>query len=412
MSLLLGLILLLVAILGSGFFSGLETAVISVDRVNLLSESRAGDRRAHTLLERLRRPEWLITTLLVGTNVCVVGASTVATALLIQLLPPQWHGLVAVMTSVILTPILFFFGELLPKIIGRAYANGLSKAVIWPLRIIGWLFAPVSLIAGGLSRLLFKLLKIERGSSWRISREELRVMMRRGERQSAIEAHTARMAGAAFHFADREVREVMTPLRLIKAVPADTGIARAFAVAGNSDKPFLMVYRGRVDELVGVVPMNELVRAPLGSRLGRVMREPLYVPENKSLEGMLAEFRRSGRNLAVVVDEFGSTLGLVTLDDVLGAIIDIEPLGVGEVGPESIGDEELILPAETGLVELLERYQIELPTGDYATLGGLLNDHLERIPKTGEELEIAGWRLRVAAAGPRRVRRVGLRRVE
>jgi putative hemolysin len=412
MSLTLGLVLLVLALAGSSFFSGMETAIISANRLNFLVDAEKGDRRARRALKELRDPQLLITTILVGNNICNVGASTVATALLVQYLPDQLVNATTVIASLSLTPLLFVFSELLPKAVARTYANRLTRTIIPLLQLFKWLFIPISLIAGGLSRLLFRIKKLDPSSAWRISREELRVLLRQGERHSAIETPTARMAGAAFHFSEREVREVMTPLRELRAIPASAGVDQAYAEASAGETPFLIVYEERVDRIVGVLPVGELLRAPLGSRLGELARRPLFVPESKSLEGMLDELQHAGANLAVVVDEFGSTLGVVTLDHLLGAILDVIPSDDEDGGAPLEATQEIVLPAETTLVELTERYEVRLPSGDYATLAGLIIDRLERIPERGAELTVEGWRLRVVEADPRRILSVSLSRLE
>lgn len=404
----LGLALSIIVV---SFFGGMETAGISANRVRLTTSARGGDRRARMVLRLLETPDRLITTCLVGTNIGVVGASFIATALTVELLPESAAGWAVPITSLLLTPILMITGDLLPKTIGRVYADHLTVALAYPLNVLDWVLKPISLVASGLSRLLFRLRGIRPGSQQRITREELRVMMRRGARGEAIDGRTARMMGSAFTFSSREVREVMTPLREVRALPGRTTIPQAFAAAAGSDDAFIVVYRERVDAIVGVVPVLALVRAPLQVTLDRIMTDPLFVPESKNLRGMLETFRRRQVNLAVVVDEYGSTLGVVTLNDVVGAITEAtREEDLAEPGPLEPG-EPLTVPAELPLTELAERYEVVLPEGDYATVGGFLIDRLERIPRAGEELTNAGYRFLVLDATPRRVVTVVIERV-
>jgi putative hemolysin len=189
----------------------------------------------------------------------------------------------------------------------------------------------------------------------------------------------------------------------VRALPAEAAVPEAFAAAVKTDSAYIVVYRERVDAIVGVVPVLDLVRAPLQAPLDRIMTDPLFVPESKNLRGMLETFRRRQVNLAVVVDEYGSTVGVVTLDDVVGAITEAtREEGPVEPGPIEPGDS-VVVPADLPLSELYERYEVELPAGDYATVAGFLIDRLERIPRAGEELSFEGYRLRVLDATPRRV---------
>ncbi len=395
-------LLLLLAVLLVAFFAGMETACISANRVRLTTAARAGDGRARVALKLLATPDHLITTCLVGTNIGVVGASIIATAIVMELLPADARGWVVPVTSLALTPLLMVAGDLLPKAVGRAFADDLTLAAAYPLRVLDWVLKPISIVALGLSRLLLRLQGIKPGTQQRITREELRVMMHQGARGEAIDDRTARMVGSAFTFSSREVREVMTPLREVRALPVEADVPEAFAAAVDSDSGFIVVYRDRVDAIVGVVPLIELVRAPLQATLDRIMTEPLFVPESKNLRGMLETFHRRQVNLAVVVDEYGSTLGVVTLDDVVGTITEATQEGLAAPGPLERG-ESVALPADLPLAELAERYVVELPVGDYATLGGFMIDRLERIPRAGEEVVEGEYALRVLDATPRRV---------
>jgi putative hemolysin len=395
-------ILLLLAVLLVAFFAGMETACISANRVRLTTTARAGDGRARVALKLLATPDRLITTCLVGTNIGVVGASFIATALVVQILPADARGWAVPVTSLLLTPLLLVLGDLLPKAVGRAFAEELTLAAAYPLSVLDWVLTPISIVALGLSRLLLRLRGIKPGTQQRITREELRVMMHQGARGEAIDDRTARMVGSAFSFSSREVREVMTPLREVRALPEEAAVPEAFASAVESGSAFIVVYRERVDAIVGVVPVMELVRAPLQATLDRIMTEPLFVPESQNLRRMLETFRRRQVNLAVVVDEYGSTLGVVTLDDVVGTITEATQEGLAAAGPLDRG-ESVVLPADLALTELADRYEVALPEGDYATLGGFLIDRLEHIPRAGEEVVHEGYAVRVLDATPRRV---------
>jgi putative hemolysin len=393
---------LVISILVSSISSGMETAVISANRVRLTAAAHSGDRRSRAAVRLLESPDRIITTFLVGTNVGIVGASFLATTLVVRLLPPEAEGWAVTITSLSLTPILLVVGDLLPKVVGRTYADGLTRALAYPMTVLDWLLKPISVVVSGLSRLLMRLRGIRPGSQQRISREELRVMMHQGARGEAIDDRTARMVGSAFSFSSREVREVMTPLLEVRALPVEASVPEAFAAAVEIDSAYFVVYRERVDAIVGVVGVMELVRAPLQVTLDKVMNEPLFVPEGKNLRGMLETFRRRQVDVAVVVDEYGSTLGVVTLDDVVGTITEATQEGLAAPGPLDRG-ESVALPADLPLAELAERYEIGLPEGDYATLGGFLIDRLERIPRAGEEVVEGAYALRVLDATPRRV---------
>ncbi len=313
-------LLLLLSLLVVAFFAGAETAVISANRIRLAHRTRKKDKRAQRALRLLYKPEKVVTTTLVGTNFGVVAASTLTTALALAILPDSWANSVPLITSLVLAPVLMVLGDLLPKAVGRSYSDRLTPALATPLRVFGYLFWPIGIVVTSLTHLLFRLLKITPGESDRLSREELRVMMQQGKEEEAIEHHTAHLADEAFTLTLRRVREVMTPLRELDALSTEASVLEAIAKATETTDSNLCVYQGRASNLVGVVPVKELTRASLGTTVGKIMRRPLFVPEHRSLSGLLADFRFHGATLAVVIDEYKNALGVISLDGVLNSL--------------------------------------------------------------------------------------------
>jgi len=313
-------LLLLLSLLVVAFFAGAETAVISANRIRLAHRTRKKDKRAGRALRLLHKPERVVTTTLVGTNFGVVAASTLTTTLALSILPESWADSVPLITSLILAPVLMVLGDLLPKAVGRSYSDRLTPALAMPLRIFGYLFLPIGIVVTSLTHLLFRLLKITPGESGRLSREELRVMMQQGKEEEAIEHRTAHLADEAFNLTLRRVHEVMTPLREVYALSTEASVPEAIAKATETTDSNLCVYQGQKDNIVGVVPVKELTRASLGITVGKIMRRPLFVPDHRTLSGLLADFRFHSSTLAVVLDESQNALGVISLNGVLGSL--------------------------------------------------------------------------------------------
>ncbi len=402
----LDLILLLVALVFSAFFSGSETAYTVAGRL-AMEVFRKHRRPGARIASRLHsNPDLLFSTTLVGNNLVGVLYSSLAAILLDRLGVPL-EGIVVISPLLIL-----FFGEVMPKTIAREHAERWAMLVGWPLWLFHILFYPLILLAKGASRLLLALLG-ERLSGPQL--ESLSVGDLQGiwgdlHRTGTLNRAEAEMLDHAVNLRELKISDIMTPRADVVALPVGATVAEAENVARSRGYSRLPLYRGDIDNVVGVLSVKDLLTSP--ERLRDVMRDPVFVPEVASVDRFFFQFRHSKALLAVVVDEHGGTAGVVTLEDLLEELVgDIRD----EHDPElhwgrRVSAKAILFSARTPLHVLRQHWQIKIPGGEYETIAGYLLHRLGRIPETGESFQAGEWTLRIVAADGRRIKRVLLRR--
>jgi len=364
------LVVLGVCILASGFFSGSETALVSVprERVVQLLES---DKRAVQLAALTADPDRMLSTLLVGNNLVNILGASVATVLFIDLIDQKWGPWVA---TAAVTSTVLLIGEITPKNLATRFPELFSLAVaptIWRLSII---LLPVTRLFLALSRGLFRLFGVDpnRGRA-PITEDDIRAMAALGEREGDIEAAERDIIHAVFMLTDRQVREVMTPRSDIATLedPVSIGDVRsAVSASGHSRFP---VIEHDLDEVIGVLHVKDLLRMPgeaSDADIRRVLREPTYVPETKPLLGLLHEMRARRRSFALVLDEHGGIEGLITIKDIVSEL-------VGELQDEfdpsvptlvAMGQDRWLADGRVPVDDLSTEVGIRFPEGPYTTV--------------------------------------------
>ncbi len=411
MSPLLGLIIILICVALEGFFSGSELALVSADRVAIRARKGQTNRSAELLARFLEDPERILTATLIGTNLCVVTSTTVFALLLSEVGDVGGTDLSQhseLWTVLLLSPLLLFFGELLPKSVYRVHADRIAPVVIYPLTWLSvGLFPLVSLIRS-ITVGLLRLLGTEEHAHMGVSRDELRLLLR--HRQGGeIEQEERKMISRIFDFPEITAKEVMCPL--IDLVAIDEGqllreAAELFVESGFSRLP---VFHGRVDDIVGVLSAKDvLVATDLEVPVSTLKRPVTYAAEGQKVEILLTDLQSRGEGVAIVVDEYGGAEGMVTVEDILEEI-------VGEIEDEHDepvrdvlrrGKFEYLVSARTEVDHLEEVLPLSLPDGDYETLGGFLLEQFGRIPELGDRCESSKAVFTVVKANARAIEEV------
>ncbi len=367
-----------------GFFSGSEMGVVSADKMRLRHEAAKGSRGARLALKMLEKPEWLLATTLVGTNICVVGNTTVATGTVVRLFGEQYAWLAVAL----LAPLIWVFGEVVPKSVFQQQANVITPMVVYPLRLASWLFAPILLVFTILSRALSRIVGAKLENPFPL-REEILAMVETAHPGGDIHPAEQSMIRRVFRFGDTEARDIMVPLIDVIAIAQHATCGDVLQLAAEKAHKRLPVYDERVDRIVGVVNALDLLLEDAALPLApRVMPVP-YVPGSKSIHQLLLDFRSTGGNLAVVVDEYGGAEGIVTLEDLIEEVVgDIEDeYDSGEENLQwvkQLREREYLVSARAELATVKEELGLDLPDGDYETLGGFLLDMLGDIPTAGQ----------------------------
>ncbi len=400
------LLLVVLSLLASAFFSAAEIAFIAANRVRLRHLAEQGSRVARGYMEAFQHPERLLSTAMMGVTIAHVSASGVTTAFLLGWLDRQ----ASVWATVVLTPLMLIFGEILPKALVQPRATTVALRTFDPLRGAAWLLAPLvglaNLLVGGILRGLGR---GQRRDPF-VSRADLRLLVEAEPAGSTdVREEEREMIEGIFDLVETSVREIMVPLVDVIAVPEEATVDEAVQRIRESGHSRLPVYRERIDQMVGTVTaLDILQRGSEENTVKALLRPAYYVPATKRVSDLLPEMQRKRAQLAVVVDEYGGSEGIVTVEDIVEEI-------VGEIQDDRdrppstltpLPDGSYLVPARMSLDELNEALEWTLPKKDYETVGGLILALLGRIPRPGEQVTVGAYELSVVDADERRILKV------
>jgi CBS domain containing-hemolysin-like protein len=424
----IGFPIIALLVIAEGFFSGSELALVSADRVAIRAAKEEGGRTARLLAGFLAEPERILTTTLIGTNLCVVSSTTVFGLMLVSMLGDEsgsaGHN-TELLTVLLLSPVLLLFGELIPKSIFRRYSSRLARVVIHPLTWLSYGLFPLVAATSALSKGILRLIGTPDQDPMAVSRDELRLLLKRGEGKGSedlgdenIEEEELKMIRRIFDFPEVTAKEVMVPLIDVSAVEEAATLEEAaerFVETGFSRLP---VFKERVDNIVGVLHAMDVLQAfgfmrrdtvrGKAALVSRLMRPVSYVPPNQKVEQLLEALQHQRHSLAVVVDEWGGAEGVITVEDILEEIL-------GEIEDEhdaappdiqDLGERQYLVAARTEVDRLVELLGEAIPPGDYETVAGFLISRLGRIPDMGESIETDNALITVVRATERRVEEV------
>lgn len=403
MSPLLGVVIIATCLALEGFFSGSEMAIVQADRLRLRTAAEEGDRGAELALDLLAHEHALFGTCLIGTNLAVVTWSSVATWMMLDLGVESWGALA-------LVPLGLIFGEALPKNIFQAKADDLAPIVAWPLSVLRSLLTPLLLMLDGWNRLLRWAFRGEPEPD--MTREELLDLLD-DRPDGGIAAEERALIRGVLSLSEITACDCMTPLVQVIAVAETATVAVAAETAIRTQHSRLPVFQKRIDHIIGLVQQTDLlfIRED-GARITEHLRPVRYVPEHKPADALFREMRNTGEHFAVVVDEYGGCIGIVTLEDLLEELVgDIEDeRAVVRTGLVTQPDGSLAMPGSAAIEDVADALEMELPEGPYGTIAGLLLWRLGRIPVQAEEITTDGLVVTIEAANERAVQRVRVRR--
>lgn len=381
-----------------GFFSGTEIALVSANRLQLQADASKHPSSA-LALRLLESDDRLLGTCLIGTNLSVVTGTTVLAAMFAQL------GYVDVPMALLFIPFTLVLGEALPKTVFEHHATFLAPILARPIAMAQRVFALPLWILGGWSRLLSAV--TGRHERLTVTRKDLEALLA-NEEGADIAPEEQELIRRVLEIKDTAIENCMTPLVEVDAIPLGSTVRHAIDVAVRKGRSRLPVYRDRVDKLVGVVKCPELLAADDDEGVERYVRDVPIVPESKRADELLHEMRRAGIPLALVVDEYGGSVGIVSVEDLLEELLgeirderDDAPVSIQQVGSTTWR-----VSARAELEELSEALDVVIPDGDYETVAGLILERLGRIPKVGESIQIEQMSMRVEEATDRQVRSV------
>lgn len=419
----------LICLVLSAFYSGSETALVSVNKIRINQLVESNDPKAKIVHRLVASPDRMLALTLVGTNLANILIAQFGdrfTERVLSMTFPNAKNLQEPIAILWVTTLLLIFGEILPKTIFRVKADNLALRYAYPLRISEYILAPLIFLVQAFTKLIVRI--IDRGAdapSRDAQREELRLLATMGERTGNLHTDQRRMIHSLLNLQDRTVAQVMVPLVNIVAIEKHTDREAFLQIATESGYSRIPVYEEKIYNIVGIVNLLDVIyndtetdndsdnaEQTEGATIEPFIRTDLhFVPESKNINALLKEIQNTRHTMVFAVDEYGGTVGLVTVEDLVEEI-------VGEFADERDGPDlvHLIAPhilecdarAEVDLLK--EHYGLPIPEGDYETVAGYILDRTGTIPEIGTELNIKNTIIRVTDADERAIRRVRIRR--
>lgn len=394
-----------------GFFSGSEIAIVNSDKLKLRHRVKQGDRSAALLLKMFRTPDVILGTTLVGTNLATVTISTIGALMCIKAFGASGE----LLSVLILTPLLLIFGEVVPKSVFQQKADVLASTVSPVLRFFSYAFYPVIFIFSRVARFATRVVGgTPRRQGLFITREELRVLLDDSGPASEPSKVDKNRIRRVIRFADTSVGQAMIPLADVIGISESRSTADAVRLVFKHGFNRLPVYRGNITNLKGVMTITtwDLLDPQVGERpVSDFVAPPLYLSPQQTIDQTLPLLQQRADHMGIVVDEFGSGVGILTMEDVLEEVVGDIDVGYDfdEYQPkrhysiQELGGSAFLLSGRTPISEINDVLHIKLPLNEAHTIGGFVSSRLRRIARTGDSIEEEGFRFIVEEADPRMV---------
>lgn len=371
-----------------GFFSGAEIALLSADKIKLKAKAKKGSSSAALALSLAEHPERVFSSTLLMTSLSVITLSSLITLYFLSTQNPHAELMSVIVTS----PIILILGELVPKTVFQAYADKLASIVARPVLWIYYLFFPITKILSTyttrLSKVIGPIEELLTGKK-HSTRDDLRSLLNYSKKETEITLAEKKMIKRIFDFKDTEAKHALIPLVKVDAIEEDATIQSALQKFKTHRHSRMPVYADRIDNIIGVLEFYDLFTAQdLNATIHAHIAPAHYVSETQALDDLLKEMHQGSREMVVVVDEYGGAVGILTLEDIVEEV-------VGEIQDEYESVEKAykqltpyswLIQARMEIAHINDILKLEVPEGDYETLGGFLLQQFGRIPESRDEL--------------------------
>jgi putative hemolysin len=394
---------------GAAFFAASEAALISVSRLRIRQLVEHNVRGSNSALRLVDERSRLLATILIGNTVVLLAADSLATWIMIREGVPH----AAVWSTVMMAILILLFGEIVPKTIAVANPSRWAIVLAPLLERVAWLFNPVNRIFVVLTNVIVRPFGIQPASQGPfVTEEDIRTLVNVGAEQKVLEEEERKMIHSVIEFGDTIVREVMTPRPEMVCVSVDQAPRIALELVISEGYSKLPIYEETVDNIAGAVYERDLLAALANGTIDNVtlrslMRPVVFVPENKKVADLFREMKRQNFSLAIVLDEYGGTAGLVTLEDILEEIVGEirDEHDIGEEEPiRRIDQDEAVVDARVNIEDVNAELGTHIPHEEFETIGGYVVGRFGRLPREGEEIDAEdGVRLRVERMRNRRI---------
>ena len=395
------IIVLVVLILFNAYFAATEIAFISLNDAKIEKEAKEGNKKAKNILKMLKSPSKFLATIQIGITLAGFLSSAFASDAFADKLAPilnswmpflsldTWRGIAIVLITIILSFFTLVFGELVPKRLAMKYYEKISYATIGVIRGISVVTAPFVKLLTFSTNMISKLFGVGEAEEEVVTEEEIKMMIDEGEEKGTIERGEKQLLNNVFEFNDIIVSEVMTPRTEMYAIDINNDIYDSLDEIDEFKYSRIPVYEDNIDDIKGILFIKDIIKPLKDNKridIKSIIREPYFVPESKDIDELFKEMQSNKVQIAIAIDEYGGTAGLITMEDIIEELVGniFDEYDDEEIDYKKIDDNTYILSGAITSYELKKIFDIEFPEGDYETLSGYLIDKLGRIPDEDE----------------------------
>lgn len=412
----ISLLIIVIFFILSAFFSGIETGLISLDRLKLEQEAKSSKKKKQ-ILTFLEKPDLIFGTTLFGTNISLVVVSSLSIFLINTLKNEDKINISDHTATLIIAGFVLIFAELIPKALYRDYPNRLVSKGFPMLKFFSFIFTPFVKLVSILNNILAKLFKLPLQSRYNfVSREDLSFMLSEAKDDGVLHEDQMEMLEDVLEFSELDAENVMIHRTDIVAFPLDTSIDDVISIAKEKGFTRFPVYENDLDNIKGILIIYDLLKQKNheGLTAADFIRNAFFAPETMDVNKLLTEMQKEKVSMAIIMDSYGGTAGVITIEDILEEI-------VGEIEDEYDNTTREISEISSGLYRvqsyaeidfLNDEYEMDLPLGDYETIAGMIIDKLERIPRRDTKLKIGNWDITIIQATDKRIITVEMKRFE
>ncbi len=395
------ILVLIILILLNAYFAATEIAFISLNDAKIERDARDGNKKAKQILKMLKYPSKFLATIQIGITLAGFLSSAFASDAFADKLAPilnnlipaisldVWRGIAIVLITIILSFFTLVFGELVPKRLAMKYYEKISYATIGVIRGISIITAPFVKLLTASTNMVSKIFGVGESEEEVVTEEEIKMMIAEGEEKGTIEKGERLLLNNVFEFNDIIVSEIMTPRTDMFAIDINDKIENILEEIDEFKYSRIPVYEENVDDIKGILFVKDILK-PLKDNekieIDKIIREPYFIPESKDIDELFKEMQQNKVQMAIVIDEYGGTAGLITMEDIIEELVGniFDEYDDEEIDVKKIDENTYIVSGLLTSYELKKVFDIEIPDGDYETLSGYLLDRLGRIPDENE----------------------------
>ena len=394
------ILIIAVLLLFSAYFSATETAFSSLNRTRLRTMAEKGNSKAALALSLAEKYDQLLSSILVGNNVVNIAMSSISTLLFVRLMP----DIGATVSTIVITIVVLIFGEISPKSLAKENPEKFAMVSAPIIRVVIWVLTPINFLFAQWKKLLGRIFK--GGDAHRMTQDELLMLVDEASQEGGIDQSEGELLRSAIEFTDQDAEDILTHRVDLEAVPITATKEEVAAVFSETQYSRLPVYDGSIDNIVGILHQKDFyISTGISPKpLNALMKEPIFVPPTVKIRDLLKVLQKHKSHIAVVSDEYGGTLGIVTMEDILeelvGEIWDEHDEIVEDFQPT--GEHSCKVLGTADLDELAERFDLEIPS-ECTSVSGWVMEELGRIPDEGDSFDYENLHVTVTATDGHRV---------